>query len=162
MLKKGVSASTQTPDRANADKASNADSRDPNAEKRPPRVSMQKGMNLNIPGVTLDQENYHYHWFTEKPHRPGKIAQAKAAYYEMVTDADGKEISRPAGDGITYLMRLPKQYWEEDLELKRQKVERTIQDEAKLKANEYAPTKTEREGGDSSIVERRTSDNPFS
>lgn len=153
----GVSTSMQTPDRADASHAQGGDSRDPNAGKRPARIPMQKGHNLRIPGIILDQENYHYHWFTENPNRPGKIEQALGAYYEHVTDADGKQISRPSGPSVTYLMRLPKEYWDEDLRLKKEQAERTLAQEAGLAPNEYAPTETRAEGGKSAIVSRTES-----
>ena len=155
------SAADQTVDRAMSEGLSGGNPRDPNKGSRPPRVPMGKGMNLNVGAYLLDKAKYHYRWVTEKPHRPGSLAAAKGAYYEHCTDHEGNVISRPTGAGVTYLMRLPIEYWKEDLARKRADVQRTLDEQTKLGPKEYAPTTTDREGGDSSMVERSTSDNPY-
>lgn len=156
------SAANITEDRATTEGGITADPRNPNATARPKRVPMGKGMTLDVSGVELDRENYHYQWITEKPHRPGRLQQAKAAFYEHVTDIEGNQISRPSAGSTTYLMRLPMEYWIEDKQLKKDKVKRTLEAETKIGVNEYAPTSHNRDGGDSSIVERREGTNPFS
>lgn len=150
----------QTADRATSEGIGGGDPRDPNKGTRPPRVPMNKGMNLAV-AYPFDKSKYHYRWITEKSHRPGGLAAAKGAYYEHCTDHEGNVISRPTGSSITYLMRLPLEYWQEDLATKRAAVQRTLEEQTKLGPKEYAPTKTNREGGESSIVERSTTSNPY-
>lgn len=141
---------------------STEDPRDPNAGKRPERVPMDQGMNLDIPNLSLDTENYYHRWFAEHPNKPGKVDRAEAAYYEFVTTPQGKKVTRNSGSGGTfYLMKLPKEYRQQDLNAKKRKSERMLMDEAQIKGNEYAPTKKSREGGESSFVEREETDNPY-
>ena len=138
------------------------DSRDPNSQKRPPRVSLQRGENLSTFGIKLDRENYRYYWFSESQTKPGRVQGALAAYYEHVVGSNGKPVSRNNGNGgATYLMRLPMEYWKEDEAAKRKNVALTMGENTKLGANEYAPTATRPEGGASSVVSRSTSDNPY-
>lgn len=135
------------------------DPRDPNHGKRPKRIPMRGGSNLGTGGYKLDEKNYYYHWFNEHPSKPGRVQSAEAAYYEFCRDEQGEKISRGTGGGTIYLMRLPMEYRMEDLALKKIRVERTMQEEAKLAPDEYAPTEHYREGGDSAITR---SDNPYS
>ena len=163
-VKKGLSSSLQTTDRANATHAQETSSVDPNAGKRPPRVSMTKGQNLGLAyGIVLDEENYHYHWIAEHPLRPGKLQEALAAWYEHVTDKEGRPVQRPSGAGTMYLMRLPMEYWKEDLAEKKRLSEETMDKELLLGPNEYAPTADGKpEGGESALIKRTVSNNIFS
>jgi|TARA_R110000796_G_scaffold161824_1_gene278553 hypothetical protein len=136
-------------------------SRDPNAENRPPRVAMQGSLNLDYPESRLDRENFAYRWFLDDPIKPGRIESAKRAYWDHCED-DGVKVTRPAGNATHYLMRLPMNYWLEDQQLKREKNLATMSEEAQLGANEYAPTASgRREGGESSRVSQSSSDNPY-
>jgi len=153
--KRAASPAGMTADRAKVEGVSTDNPRDPNAGARPERVSMGQGKNLDTPGVTKEADNYYYYWFSD---RPGRIAKALQAYYEHVVNDMG-EIERR---GSSYLMRLPIKYREEDLRLKKEKVARTLAAETKLSDNEYAPGSKSGEGGQSSIVDRTVSDNPYS
>lgn len=157
--KRQRNGSNETKDQALSEGIQGGDPRNPN--KRRERIPMQKGQNLEVPGVTLEKDKYHYHWFTEKPHRPGTLDKAKAAFYEHVHDHEGSVVSRPSGAGVTYLMKLPIEYWQEDLQTKRERVKKTLEDQTSLGPNEYAPTKNNREGGESSMVDKTESDNPY-
>lgn len=140
----------------------NVDPRDPNAETRPPRVQMGRGGNLTFSEAEMDKEKFHYYAFYDNPDRPGRIEQAKAAYWEHVTNREGQPITRPAGGGLHYLMRLPIKYWLEDLMVKKEKIRARMVGETKVGKGEYAPTADgHREGGDS-MRTTHTSDNPYS
>jgi hypothetical protein len=154
MSRKGVSDAITTNDRAQAGNAQTGDSRDPNNGVRKRRVSMSAGKNLDIHGVVLDEENFYYRWFLDSATRGGRIQQAEGAAYEFVTDHEGRKITRPSGGGTMYLMRLPMEYRLEDLQLKREKVLRTMEDQERVGANEYAPDGR-------SVSSRTVSDNPF-
>lgn len=136
-------------------------SRDPNAETRPPRVRMQGTLNLDYPEHLLDRQNFQYRWFNDDPSKPGRINAAKAAYWEPVLQ-DGAPVKRPSGSSTLFLMQLPMQYWLEDKALKREKIQATMATETTLAANEYAPdAQGNREGGTSARVSQTTNSNPF-
>lgn len=138
------------------------DTRDPNVDLRPPRVPMGQGLNLDTGNITLDDKNYYHRWFLDSPDKPSRIPRAKAAYYEYV-ESNGKPLTRPAGNGLLYLMRLPWKYRNQDLLLKKKKSLARMDEHAKIKAGEYAPDPDNltAEGG-RSAVSRDTSENPYS
>ena len=159
---RGRPTATMTPSDA-ATQGLEMNPRDPNADTRPPRVPVGQGLNLDTGGLDLDKESYYYHWVLEMPDRPGGIQKAKAAYYEHVTDASGNIVTRPAGGGFHYLMRLPVEYRKEDLVLKKNKVLATMDAETRIGPGEYAPDPlSHRDEGGQSAVRRETSDNPYS
>ena len=116
---------------------------------RPPRISMSNMKKLEVPPGLLE-EGYYYYWFQDKD---GRISQAKAAYYEHVIDEQGNNYSRASGPYTMLLMRLPQQYRDEDNALKKKRVLATLEAEAQIGHNEYAPdAETGRaEGGTSAI-----------
>lgn len=116
---------------------------------RPPRISMSNMKMLEVPPSLLE-EGYYYRWFQDKD---GRISQAKAAYYEHVIDEQGNNFSRSKGPYSMLLMRLPQQYRDEDNILKKKRVLATLEQEAQIGHNEYAPdAETGRaEGGQSAI-----------
>jgi hypothetical protein len=123
---------------------------------------MQGSLNLDYPESKLDKKSYAYRWFLDDPNKPGRIETAKRAYWEHVSD-EGENVCRPSGNSMHYLMKLPREYYIEDKDLKRQRVLSTMAEEARLGANEYAPTASgQREGGESARVSQTTSDNPYS
>lgn len=134
------------------------DPRDPKS--RPKRIPMDQGMNLDV-DKTLESEDYFYRWFAEHAGKGGRVDRAEKAGYEICTNETGEPITRSSGDGKLYLMRLPKQYHLEDMARKREKVKATLDQQTQLKSNEYAPTKNRPDGGDSSVVEHRETDNPY-
>jgi hypothetical protein len=140
------------------------DDRNPNIETRPPRVPMKQGTNLGFEDCEFDHKKFRYYGFHEDPLKPGRIARAKAAYWENVTNINGQTAQRATGGGITYLMCLLWKYANEDLQVKKNKVLATMADQGKLGANEYAPdSETGRaEGGTSIHQSSHTSDNPYS
>lgn len=158
------SAADMTESQALSQGITSENPRDPNSGKRPPRVPLQNSLNLKVPGYEFDWDNYQYRFFSESVKRPTRIQDAKAAYWEPCTDHENNPIIRNNGSGgKTHLMRLPKEYWEEDLAAKREKVARTLGEQTKLGKNEYAPTENNREGGESSMVrqtESRSIDHP--
>ena len=129
----------------NAGLSLDANPRDPNSQTRPPRVPLEYGNNVSFSDVQFDRKNYRYYAFYDDPERPGRIENAKAAYWEEVRNVNGQLASRPAGAGRHILMRLPMQYALEDLELKRKKVQATMADYGEIKTgqagklDEYAP-----------------------
>ena len=140
------------------------DPRDPNITTRPARVTMGQGSNLGFEDCDFDRESFGYYVFHEHPDKPGRIARAKGAYWEHVTNRDGQVAQRASGGGINYLMRLPEKYRKEDLDAKKKRVQATMADQTGVGQNEYAPdTKTGKaEGGSSIYQDRQMTDNPYS
>lgn len=116
---------------------------------RPKRVSMSNMKKLDIPS-SLMEDGYYYRWFQNKD---GRISQAKHAYYEHVVDEQGNNYCRQSGPYSLYLMRLRQEYREEDNLLKKERVAATLEAEAHIGRDEYAPDpETGRaEGGESAI-----------
>ncbi len=115
---------------------------------RPARISMNNMKKLELPpGVMVD--GYYYRWFQDKE---GRISQAKAAYYETVTNEQGDGWIRQSGPFSMHLMRLKQEYRDEDNALKKKRVLATLEEEAAIGPGEYAPTEDGRaEGGHSAI-----------
>ncbi len=116
---------------------------------RPPRISMGKMKKLEVPPSLLE-EGYYYRWFQDKD---GRIRQAAEAYYEHVTDEQGNNYCRVSGPYTMYLMRLRQIYRDEDNKLKKEMVTATLDAEAQIGHNEYAPDPEtgKAEGGTSAI-----------
>lgn len=119
---------------------------------RPTRISMNNMKKLGIPD-SLMEKGYYYRWFQD---RDGRINQAQAAYYEHVVDEQGNNYSRPSGPYSLYLMRLRQEYRDEDNVLKKKRVQATLEQEAQIGPNEYAPDpETGRAEGGRSAVNHR-------
>ncbi len=103
--------------------------------KRPPRVAMGASLKLGYHGE-MDTENYHYRWVSD---RDGRTQQALQAWYEHVKDHNGDNVVRHVGAYAQFLMRVEKKYWDEDQKLKQDKLAAKLQQEQKLKADEYLP-----------------------
>ena len=129
------------------DKAHSAD--------RPTRISMSNMKKLEVPESLLDRDKYYYRWFQGKE---GRISQALAASYEHVTTEGGDQYTRQSGPYTMHLMRLPIEFRLEDEALKRAKVAATLDNEAKIGHNEYAPTEDGRAEGGTSALSRHTSE----
>lgn len=135
--------------------ASNARPDAPSGPKRPPRIPMNAGKNLDVPAQYLERDKYAYRFFAENRVKGGRIQAAKAAWWEHVTDERGQNIQRISAGDTMYLMRLELQYWEEDQKLKAERVRATMEKEAMLGEGEYAPTPAGHpEGGTSAITHR--------
>tara|TARA_R110000744_G_scaffold246942_1_gene363466 strand:- start:30391 stop:30795 length:405 start_codon:yes stop_codon:yes gene_type:complete len=103
---------------------------------RPERVPMGSTAKLGYPSSKMDTEQYQYRWFQDKE---GRIDQAKQAWWEQVKEEDGEIVRRASGAFPMFLMRIEKKYWEEDQQLKHQRVIATMQEEQKLSSDEYLP-----------------------
>ena len=126
---------------------------------RPPRISMSNMKKLDIP-ESLKESGFYYRWFQD---RDGRINQAKAAYYESVVDEQGNNYTRASGPYTMHLMRLPQEYRDEDNRLKKKRVAATLEAEAQIGANEYAPDrKTGKAEGGTSAINHYESDNLYS
>lgn len=101
---------------------------------RPARVPMGATLKLSFDHLCGD-ENYHYRVFSD---RDGRIEQAKRAYYEHVVE-DGNNAVRHIGEYKQFLMRIEKRYWKQDQVLKQKRITATLQEEQKLKQDEYLP-----------------------
>jgi len=124
---------------------------------RPERVSMNNMKKLDVPAGMME-EGFYYRWFQDKD---GRISQAKAAYYEHVLDEQGNNFCRSSGPYGMYLMRLPQKYRDEDNRLKKQRVEATLEAEAQIGHQEYAPDpETGRAEGGKSAIRHSISDSP--
>ena len=119
---------------------------------RPARISMNNMKKLELPpGVVED--GYYYRWFQDKE---GRISQAKAAYYEPVISEQGDGWVRQSGPYSMHLMRLKQEYRDEDNALKKKRVLATLEEEAAIGANEYAPGEQGRAEGGHSAISRST------
>lgn len=146
----GQTANQETLGLGGGVKSREQDAREP---KRPPRQLMSQGMNLDVDESLLDRENFSYRWFAEYKDKGGRISQAKAAYWEHVTDAAGSNITRNGGGGdAMYFMQLPMQYHKEDLELKKRRVQATMDEQYRVGEGQYIPE------GNKSVINRENSD----
>lgn len=124
---------------------------------RPTRISMSNMKKLDIPPSLLE-DGYYYRWFQNKD---GRISQAVAAYYEHIVDEQGNNYSRQSGPYTLYLMRLPQEYRDKDILLKKKRVQATLEAEAQIGPDEYAPDpETGRAEGGTSAVRHHISDSP--
>lgn len=139
------------------------DDRDPNTEvvQQRVRIPVNAGQKLSLRGYTLDWDSFHYRWIHEDPSRPGQVEAYKAAFYEHC-QLHGQNMSCPSGAGVDYLMRLPKKYWQEDVQAAKDKRDGVKRRNNKLKDGEYTVDKQGRavDTGDV-IVRRSVSDNPY-
>lgn len=84
-------------------------------EGRKPRVPMNTGdFQLSVPDGLIPKDRIGF-WFEEND--KGRIAQAKAAYWEPVVDEFGVAITRPSGATRMHLMSIEKIYYDEDMAL---------------------------------------------
>jgi len=119
---------------------------------RPKRVSMNNMKKLDV-SEGLMEDGYYYRWFQD---RDGRIAQAQSAYYEFVTDEQGNNTTRQSGPYTMQFMRLRQEYRDEDLAAKKAAVKATLETEAGIGHNEYAPDpETGRAEGGTSAIQRR-------
>jgi hypothetical protein len=103
---------------------------------RPARVPMQSGGKLTVP-EGIKEEGYFYYWALD---RNGMIERLQAAYYEPVLDSRNEQITVMAGGGSKhYLMRLPMEYYNEDMEAQQSKIDAAMNKDIKLKKGEYSP-----------------------
>jgi hypothetical protein len=86
------------------------------------RVPMHSAKLQNIDG--LDTANFHYRWCCD--YDQGKIGQYLAAGWEFALDDKGNQRKRPGGQPLV-LMRLPQEFFEEDMLVKRGKIIDTTQ-----------------------------------
>lgn len=107
------------------------------------RVPMHASSIAHVPKGVTDTDNFHYRWCAD--YGKGKIERYSQAAYEFVTDDEGDKIKRPGGDEL-WLMRIPKNLWDEDQEVKRgrqiQIHNENLKKEAQLKTGavpEYLP-----------------------
>ena len=129
----------------------------PEGPKRPPRIRMNAGMNLHVPDELVRQlraDGYVPRFFAESSIKGGRVDAAKGAYWEHVTDGSGKNITRRSGIDTMYLMKIEKQWWEEDQKLKKLKVRHTMEKESIVGEGEYAPTPDGRAEGGTHAVTR--------
>lgn len=84
-------------------------------EARKPRVPMNTGdFQLAVPENIIPKDRVGF-WFEDND--KGRLAQAKAAYWEPVVDEFGVAITRPSGSTRMHLMSIEKIYYDEDMAL---------------------------------------------
>ena len=117
-------------------------------KERPARIPMSAGNKLAVP-ESMKEEGYQYYWAITGPDHPGKLAQMEAAWWEYVLH-DGEKMEQPAGKGNTHvLMRLPMEYYLEDMKAQqRRNIDATQKDAQTLGDSEYVPM------GQKMVVER--------
>lgn len=80
--------------------------------------------------------NYEYRWVLDDPKRPGRLQRFKDGGYEVVTDTNevgqntvdrgkklGSAITRPDGGNTLVLMRILKEWYDEDQAAKAEKID---------------------------------------
>lgn len=127
----------------------------PEGPDRPARIPMNSGTNLNVPEQLLDRDKFHHRFFAENLIKGGRIESAKGAWWEHVIDPRGKNIMRPSGGDVMYLMKIDIKYWKEDQKLKQDKVRATMEAEATISDGEYAPTTGGMPEGGTTAVTRK-------
>ena len=103
------------------------------AKDRPKRVPV--GAARDILTVQGQDPNYVYRWVLDDPRRPGRLQRFKDGGYEIVTDTNevgmnavdrgkklGSAITRPDGGSTLVLMRISKEWYDEDQALKAEKL----------------------------------------
>ena len=110
-------------------------------EPRKERVPMGVGVNLSVsPSIMAEIEAKQCKPRMCLDDQQGKIQRYLDAGYEYYTDANGKHLTRPGGNGKTHiLMMQPLEYWNADQALKKKKNHATIAEKAKLDDGEYIP-----------------------
>ena len=101
--------------------------------KRPTRIPV--GAARDILTVNGQDPNYVYRWVLDDPKRPGRIQRFKDGGYEIVTDTNevgqnsvdrgkklGSAITRPDGGSTLVLMRILKEWYDEDQVAKAEKI----------------------------------------
>ena len=101
--------------------------------KRPTRTPV--GAARDILTVYGQDPNYVYRWVLDDPKRPGRIQRFKEGGYEIVTDTNevgqntvdrgkklGSAITRPDGGSTLVLMRILKEWYDEDQVAKAEKI----------------------------------------
>lgn len=113
---------------------------------RPARVPFSGGNKLHVPD-SLKEEGYFYYWAVDTN---GIIEQLEAAYYEMVKDSRGNNVTVSAGGGNThYLMRIEQKYYDEDFARQQKRnLDSTTMQAQTLGEDEYVPM------GNKNVVER--------
>lgn len=103
---------------------------------RDPRIPLTAGGKLTIPEHMLEK-GYHYCWPTDKP---GNLERMQRAWYEFVTDDQGRKITVPAGKGEThYLMRIEQKYRDEEIGIEQSRINDNLKKAAELQKGEYVP-----------------------
>ena len=132
-------------------KAEAAKKRGPKPKAKAKRQPMASGSKQLEPREGLDA-NYHYRWCAG--YGKGKIERYIAAHYEFVLDEKGEKTMRPGGDPL-FLMRLPKDLWEQDQLAKRGKIIETNQIlNQKNQPNKNSPVPEYIPGEGNQVVER--------
>ena len=95
------------------------------------------GSARDILTVANPDPNYHYRWVLDDPKRPGRLQRFLTGGYEIVTDdvevgqkaVDrsnkklGSAITRPDGGSTLVLMRILKEWYDEDQAAKQEKID---------------------------------------
>ena len=115
---------------------------------KPVRTPLGTRNRLTFKGL---DENFHYHVINDKD---GRLQRAQDGGYEFVESTEGlgdqmaaeaskmgKNVSKPVGHGVTgYLMRIPKELYDEDQKAKQREVAATEQTMKSNKSKEeYGP-----------------------
>ena len=103
------------------------------AKNRPKRTPLGARNRLSFPISDEDRDKYHYRVLNDQDDR---LARAQEAGYEFVQSDQklgdpraveagmlGANVAKPVGQGtVGYLMRIPKEYYEEDQQAKEDKL----------------------------------------
>lgn len=122
-----------------------------NVRREEGRIAMSSTAVLG--GVKIP-DNMYGHWFQDKDSR---IDQAMAGGYEVARDGKGKPIVRKKGLYSQYLMLLPMELRQQDLDRKAQEVNNTLIEKNKLADGDYIPG--QEDGSRAHVIERDRSSN---
>ena len=102
------------------------------------RVRIPVGAARDILTVQGQDPNYVYRWVLDDPKRPGRLQRFLDGGYEVVTDTNeigqntvdrgkklGSAITRPDGGSTLVLMRILKEWYDEDQEAKAERIAAT-------------------------------------
>lgn len=122
---------------------------------RPERVSIgakqEKLARLAKPYMEGEGTKYH-HIFVEDDDK-GNVDSYIAGYYEFVKQPNGDKVSYPSGQFKLVLMRIPMEYYEEDMALQAKESSDMIMTKIELNraAGEYSPSAASPDGGNSAL-----------
>jgi len=98
------------------------------------RIPMHASSTAHIPKGVIDTNKFHYRECAD--YGKGKIERYLQAGYEFVLDEQGEKYRRPGGEPL-WLMRIPKELWDDDQLAKRQR-QIQIQKQSLKKQSELA------------------------
>lgn len=112
-------------------------------QERKARLSGDTGGVLNVPKHIM-KEGYRYYWAIDLP---GEIEKLLYRDYEFVKDDAGSKLNVPAGNGnYHFLMRIPQEYFDQDMQEQSDRIQEATFQQAKVGAGQYTVGMQGKEG----------------